>query len=61
MDFNTTSAGSTDDRHQHGFLIPVPLTVKGKAAPFAVISMTADSPVRKLDIEGFYENPHPQK
>ena len=34
-----------------------PLTVKDKEATFAVVSMTADSQLRKRDTEGFDDNP----
>jgi hypothetical protein len=36
-----------------------PLTVKIKKAAFEVISMTADSQLRKRKIEGFCDNPYP--
>lgn len=37
------------------------LTVKGKEATFAIVLMTADSQLRKRDIEGFCKNPSPIK
>jgi O-glycosyl hydrolase len=40
-------------------MMPVPLTVKGKEATFALEAMTVDSQLRKQDIEGFCDNPYP--
>jgi hypothetical protein len=36
----------------------LPETVKGEEASFAVVSMTADSELRKRVIEGFRDNPY---
>jgi hypothetical protein len=36
----------------------LPLHVKGKEAPLAVVAMTADAQLRKRDTEGFGDNPY---
>jgi hypothetical protein len=40
-------------------LSDLPVTVKGKEDTFAVALMTSDSQLRKRDIEGFSDSPHP--
>ena len=35
------------------------LTLKGKEATFAVLSMTADAQLSEEDMEGFCDNPYP--
>jgi hypothetical protein len=37
----------------------LPLTIRGKEATLAVILMTADSQLRKRDIEGYFDNSYP--
>jgi len=37
----------------------LPLTLTGKEATFAVVSMTADSQLRKRDMEGFWDDHYP--
>lgn len=34
----------------------LPLTIKGKEASFAVVSMNADSQLKMWEIQGFYDN-----